>query len=638
MALNGRSYSIIGVTQPGLYDVFSAIGQSDLWVPVMMMPQTDRADVMNNRRVRRFLAVGQLRVGVSLEQAQSQMSAIADRLDEAYPNANAGMGVSVQPIREAIVGNLTGPALALLVGAGIVFLIGCLNAASLFLVRATTRARQTALQMALGATSGVIAQQVIVEALLLSVVGGVIGIVLVHWSLDALLALSPVTLPGFASVQVSVPVLAAAAGLTLLGGLAFGAGAASRSAKTDLRDQLSGSERTAGGGRDERTRHTLVVAEVATAVMLLVGAGGVRTERLLTARVNLPAASYPNHRAISTFGMVLAERLEAIPGVESADLWGPNLLMQPTFLRTVVRREAPVESSADAEVGRPHFVTPGALERIGLQTLKGRGITDTDRNPHSPVVVISEGLAQTLYGDGDPLGRFIRYYVPAGSPLDTVPWAQVVGVVSNAKNGGRVIGPGGFDSDHDQYFSIQERPRWDLVMMIRTTGDPMPIAGAVREAVHDVDPGLAMYGLQTMDDVMALEEQTARFTAMLMTAFGAVALFLAALGIYGALAYSVSQRTREIGLRSALGATGGDNVRMFVGHGMRLAALGVVLGLVGSLGLTRFVSSLLFGVRATDVVTFMAAPVLLLVVALAACYLPTRRALRVDPMEALRAD
>ena len=652
ISLSGISYAVIGVAQEGLIDVFSGgTSVTDVWVPLMMFPQVERPDILELRRFSRLAVLGRIRADVTLEQAGAEISAIADRLEEEYPAANRGIGARVQPLRSTVTTGIRGPILALMAGAIFLFISGGVNAAGLFYTRAASRAHVTAVQMALGAGKRQIVGMAVTEAMLLAIVGGIVGVFVAVSAVPALLALSPINLPGFAEIRVDLPVLLGAAGLTILGGLLFGLGAARQSSRSDMVGQLTSTGRSFGGKGVLRVRHAIVVSMVAVALVLLVGAGlmirsltllqqadwGFPAEGLLTLRFDLPTADYTPER-LPTFANSLTERLNAVPGVESSDIWGPNLFGSAFFLRTVTVRGRETPNADQAGIARRHHVSPGALENLGLEIIEGRGIEETDRNPGAPVVVISKSLAQEFFPGGDAVGQFIRRFVAPGSPLDTLTWARVVGVVSNAKHAGRASSVVASATNHDQYFSWYENPSPVVILAVRTAGEPKAVAAAVRATVAELDPNLAIYGVRTMEELQTQEEQNSRFTAIIMGVFGAIALFLASLGLYGVMSYSLTRRTQEIGLRTALGATPRDNLGLFVGQAMRLTLTGVGIGLLASFGLSRFVSSMLFGVQANDPVTFAGAAVVLVVVASLAAFIPTRRATKVDPLLALRMD
>lgn len=652
ISLSGISYTVIGVVQEGLIDVFSGgTSVTDVWVPLMMFPQVERPDILELRRFSRLAVLGRIRADVTLEQAGAEMSAIAGRLEEEYPGANRGIGATVRPLRSVITTGVRGPILALMAGAIFLFISGGVNAAGLFYTRAASRSQVTAVRMALGAGRKQIVGMAITEAMLLATVGGIVGVFVAVWAVPVFLALSPISLPGFADIRMDLPVLLGAAGLTVLGGLSFGAGGAMQSSRSDLVRQLTSTGRSFGGTRILRVRHAMVVSMVAVALVLLVGAGlmirslnslreadwGFPVEGLLTLRVDLPTADYTPER-LPTFASLLTERLNAVPGVESADIWGPNRFGTAFYLRTVTVRGRETPTADQAEIARRHHISPGALVNLGLKIIEGRGITESDRNPAAPVAVISESLALEMFPDGDAVGQFIRRFVAPGSPLDTLTWDRIVGVVSNAEHAGRASFGAATATNHDQYFSWYEKPSPAMILAVRTAGTPEAIAAAVRAAVAELDPNLAIYGVRTMEEQQAQEEQTSRFTAIIMGFFGAIALFLASLGLYGVMSYTLTRRTQEIGLRTALGATPRDNLRLFVGQAMRLTLTGVGIGLVASFGLSRFVSSLLFGVQANDPVTFAGAALMLVIVASLAAFIPTLRATKVDPLLALRME
>jgi predicted permease len=530
--------------------------------------------------------------------------------------------------------------------------VACANVASLVLVRSSNRRREIALRLAVGASRGRLVQLLTTEAVLLGLVGGAVGVALSDTFLDTFLNLNPVQLPTFTTIGIDGSVLLFSFGMSVLAGLVFGLAPAVKSARADLRSELAGTDPRSGGARSGRsTRNALVVFEVATAVVLLVGSGlmirsfqelrntpmGFRTDRILTLRLNLSPQSYPEVDQIYAFIRNLNERVNALPGVVWAGTWGPGIPGQSGVMTTAIPEGKVVQSQLDADIARFHQVAPGSMKGVELQLLSGRFISKQDRADSRPVIVISESMAEAFWPGENPLGRRIRNFLPPGADPADFPFYEVVGVVADANHAGRVSF-GGLRTPYDMYYAHEHRaPRFNrgISLLVGTPGDPNAVLASVRSAIAELDRDLPVFQVRTMKEVVRQEEQLSQFTASLMGTFGFLSLFLAALGIYGVLSQTVTLRAREIGLRLALGAKPGETVRWFVGQGV---LLGVTIGIASAFGLTRFVSSLLFGVHPTDMITMSSAVGVLLVVALFASYLPTRRALRVDPMLTLRGE
>ncbi|MCZ6918696.1 MAG: ABC transporter permease [Gemmatimonadetes bacterium] len=654
ISLDNRPYTVVGVMSEDFRDLSNAQFSADVWIPLLMSGHVLRAGWFDNRLIRNFFLMGRLKAGETVERADRELQQIAAKIAEQNPQSNKNFGATVIDLKQSMFGNLETPLYALLVGAAFLLVVACANVAGLVLVRSANRRREITMRLALGASRSRLVGLLTTEAVLLGIMGGVIGVGLSTVFLELFLNLNPVQLPSFTSIDLEASVLLLSFATSVVAGLVFGVAPAIKSAGTDLRSELSASDSRSGGDRSSHmTRNALVVFEVATAVVLLVGSGlmirsfqelrgtsmGFRTEQVLTLRLNLSAQQYPDDQV---YGFIrdLNERLNALPGVQWAGTWGPGVPGQAGTMTTAVPEGKVVQSQLDADLARFHHVSPGTMEGMELRLLSGRFIGDQDRAESSPVVVISQSMAEGFWPGGSPLGRKIRNFVPPGANLAEYPWYEVVGVVADANHAGRVSF-GNLTTTYDMYFAYEHRvPRGSrgFSALLGTVGDPYDVLASVQGAIREMDSNLPVFFVRSMTEVVQREEQLSQFTASLMGTFGLLSLFLAALGIYGVLSQTVTQRTREIGLRIALGARPGETVRWFVGRGMRLVGLGVTIGIVSAFGLTRFVSSMLFGVQPTDTIAMSSAVGMLLVVALIASYLPTRRALRVDPMMTLRAD
>ena len=655
ISLDNRPYTVVGVMSQDFRELSNAQFAADVWLPIMMAGHILRPDWIDNRLLRSFFLIGRLKEGESVERADQELQQIAANIAEQYPQSNKNFGATVQDMKGNIFQNLRGPLFALLVGAGFLLVVACANVASLVLVRSANRRREITVRLALGASRGRLVQLLTTEAVLLGLIGGAVGIALSGMFLDLFLNLNPVQLPSFTTIDLDTPVLLVSVGMSIVAGLIFGLAPAVKSAGADLRSELSGTDSRSGGDRSGRTtRNALVVFEVATAVVLLVGSGlmirsfqelrntsmGFRTEQVLSLRLNLSPQQYPEAEHIYTLIRNLNERINALPGIEWAGTWSPGIPGQSGTMTTAIPEGKVVQSQLDADLARFHQVAPGSMEGMELQLLSGRFINQQDRAESRPVVVISESMAETFWPSENPLGRRIRNFLPPGADPADFPWYEVVGVVAGANHAGRVSFPG-LNTPHDMYFSHEHRaPRFNrsITLLAGTLGDPYDVLASVRAAVGGLDKDLPVFQVRSMEEVVQREEQLSQFTASLMGTFGFLSLFLAALGIYGVLSQTVTQRAREIGLRLALGAKPSETVRWFVGQGMKLVLLGVTIGVASAFGLTRFVGSLLFGVQPTDMITMSGSVAVLLLVAVIASYLPTRRALRVDPMLTLRGE
>ena len=655
ISLDNRPYTVVGVMSEDFSDLSNAQFATDVWIPIMMSGHMLSADWLDNRLLRSFFLLGRLKEGETVERADQELQQIAANIAEQYPQSSKNFGATVQDLKQNMFGTLETPLYALLVSAAFLLVVACANVAGLVLVRSANRRREITMRLALGASRGRLVGLLTTESVLLGIMGGVIGVGLSAVFLKLFLKLTPVQLPAFTSIDLDAPVLLMSFAISVVAGLLFGLAPAMKSARADLRTELSASESRTGGDRSSHvTRNALVVFEVATAVVLLVGSGlmirsfqelrnmslGFRTEQVLTLRLNLSLQQYPDTDQIYAFIRNLNDRVNALPGVQWAGTWGPGVPGQAGSMTTAIPEGKVVQSQLDADLARFHQVSPGAMEGMEFKLLAGRFIEEQDRAESRPVVVISETMAEEFWPGEIPLGRTLRNFLPPGADPAEYPWYEVVGVVGSANLAGRVSF-GGLRTDNDMYFSHEHRaPRFNRVvaLLVGTVGDPYDVLASVRGAVRELDANLPVFQVRSMTEVVQQEEQLSQFTASLMGTFGFMSLFLAALGIYGVLSQTVTQRTREIGLRVALGARPGETVRWFVAQGMRLVLLGVTIGIATAFGLTRFLSSMLFGIQPTDTVAMSSAVGVLLLVALLASYLPTRRALRVDPMLALRAE
>ena len=637
ISLNGVNRTVIGIMPP---DFRFPSREAEFWMPLAAPPQFTA-----NRETYWLTVIGRLRPDATLEQARAEMEGIARRLEEQYPATNRGMGVNLVSLREQTIGRVR-PALLVLLGAvGFVLLIACANVANLLLARAGAREREFAVRAAIGAGRLRIIRQLLVESALLALVGGALGVLLAVWGLDALKLVAPADMPRLDQVGVDARALAFTLGVASLTALLFGLAPALQAANANLSDTLKeGGKGAMRSVRSRRLRRALVVSEIALALVLLIGAGlllksfarlqatdlGFRTEGLLTARLQLPASKYARDDQRAAFFNQLLERLGSVPGVEAAGTTTSVFLSSlPNSAYFNIEGRPRVQAGERVEVPID-TVSSNYFQTIGVPITRGRAFSARDSRDAPPVIIINETLARRFFANEDPLGRRIVY----GDNPDPEqnPWRTIVGVVADTRRTGvdAEVRPETFLP------MVQDTPGAMTIVVRTASSDPVRLASIVRNEVWRVDRDQPVYAIKTMNDVVAGMSAQRRLNTILLGIFAVVALALAAIGIYGVMNYTVTQRTHEIGIRLALGAQQRDVLRLVVGQGMLLAALGVAAGLIGAFALTRLMASLLYGVSTTDPLTFVGVPVLLAGVALVACYLPARRAMKVDPMVALR--
>jgi putative ABC transport system permease protein len=635
LTLNGESYIVVGV-MPARFQFPSSDDQA--WVPIAFTQQ----EAAN--RGRHYLQVlARLKPGVSLTQAQSEMSTIASRLQQQYPQQNAELGAAVQPLHEHLVGDIR-PALLVLLGAvGLVLLIACANVANLLLARAAVRQKEIAVRVALGARRWRLIRQFLTESVLLSTLGGLVGLAIAYGGLIVLKSFIPENISQARDISIDLKVLGFTFLVSVLTGLIFGLAPAVQAARFNQIDTLKeGGRDAATGGSGKRLRSLLVMAEVAISLVLLIGAGllinsflrlrnvdpGFRTDNLLTMKIVLPEPKYEEMDRRSAFYTELINRVQSLAGVRSAAVTTnlPLYRQGNSISVSIEGRPAPPPGQELIVVTR--IVSPGYFDTMSIPLLRGRQLSEQDTETTPNVVVISETMARRYWPGEDAVGKRIA----AGrirTPEDLI---QVVGVVKDVRQFELNAEP-----KPQMYLSYRQadffEPR-DFV--VKTDVDPSSLAATVRKAVWEIDKDQPVSNIRTMEEIVADSIARQRFSMLLLAIFAAVALVLAGVGIYGVMSYSVAQRTREIGIRMALGAQTGAVLKLAVGYGMKLVIAGLVIGLMAAFALTRVMATLLFGVTATDPTTFTLISLLLIAVAALASYIPARRATKVNPIIALR--
>jgi predicted permease len=639
--LDGRPHTVVGVMPASLtYNLYD----EELWVPTAF---TAERLAMHDEH---FLAVlGRLRPGVTRATAEEEMRGLARWLQETYPKENRQRGITMSPLTEEVIGDYRARLYVLLGAVGFVLLIACANIANLLLARGAARSRETAIRVAIGAGQGHLLRQALTESLVLAVAGGGLGLLIAYWSVAGLVAFGPEDVPRLADAGVDGPVLGFALGLTLLSGLVFGLAPALRTASRPPHEALKEGGRGSHGGRD-RLRNVLVAGEIALALVLLTGAGllirsavalggvdpGFDPNGVVAGRISLSEASYPGPGQVTAAFTRIQERIAAVPGVSGAALVSAAPL-EGGNTNGLVPEGRPLELGS-AINSAMRLVTPDYFATMRIQLLRGRIFTADDRAGATRVMIINQTLAREAFPAQDAVGKRIACCEPGpdGSPN----WKEVVGVVADVRAQGLAEEP-----VPEFYLPMLQAPvaAWSwtdrtMTVAVRSGADAASIMGPLRRAVAEVDPSVPLYDLGTMQGRVIESLAQSRFTTMLLTAFGALALILAAIGVYGVISYGVAQRTQEIGIRVALGARRGDVLAMVVRHGAVLAAVGLAVGLAGALLLSRLLGSLLFRISPTDPPTFATGVVVLTAVAVLAAALPAMRAARTDPMVALRND
>jgi predicted permease len=662
ITVSDRAFTVVGIMPRGFRGLSDA---ADLWVTMSSEPPAR----MNARGSRGPQVLGRLKPGVTLAAAQADLDRVCRDLERAYPDTNEKRGVELIPLTTELFGQIRDALLVVLGAVAVVLLIACANVTGLLLSRAEARQREMAIRTAIGAGRARIARQLVVESLMLTITAGVIGVLIARWAADALIAFSPVTFPGFVRVDADRTVLLFTFGVSMAMGLLLGLVPMWQMGGGSLASALKEAGRgTAGSGR-QMFRQAIVTVEIALAVILLVGAGllirsllalnavdpGYQTERLLTLRVSLPAlpaqaaagqpgftgsfsgsaeSLEPTRGSALQTALAIAERAGALPGVERVGL-GSSIPLTSSSASGYTAEGQAAMTAQDRPRAYRHFVMPGFLKTLGIALVAGRDFTSAEALQQTPEsistsVIVSETMTRRFWPNQNPIGKRIAI----GTPDSENPWLTIVGVVRDAKLRGLPRNP---TSDPDIYQPFRPQQR-DFALLVRTRVPPETTIDAVRGAIRAEAPGATMFGVATMEERVSGRTARPRFVSWLMGVFAGLALLLSAIGVYGVLAQNVARRTQEIGVRMALGASSGEILRLVLRRGLGLVGVGLAIGGACALAMTRLLQTLLFGVSQTDPVTFAGVMVTLGAVALLATWIPARRAMRVDPLVALRRD
>jgi len=629
--VNGKPATIVGIMPPG----FTYPGETDAWTAFSLNPA-------GQRRENRFVwVVTRLKPGVSLAEAQTEMDTINRRLAQSYVDTNTGWSVQLTELRESLVGELKTSLIILLGAVAFVLLIACANVANLLLARAAYRQKEIALRTALGASRMRVVRQLLTESVLLSVVSGAIGLALSLWLIKLLIAIIPETTPRVNEIGIDLRAFGFTLGITVLAGLLFGLVPALQMSRPNLNETLKDSgQRGADTGGRNRVGGFLIVSEIALSFILLAGAGlliksfmhlreinpGFNADNVMALRLTLPPGKYAQGEPRAQIYKQLLDQVKATPSVQSAGLVLSLPLGGDSFNvgRGVIREGRPM--TAEEQTNAQHIpVTPDYFQTLQIPLKAGRVFTDQDNLQSTKVVIVNEKMARQLWPNEDPIGRRFTVWRDEKFPR------EVVGVVGDTKSS--------LDKEpgSQMYVPYAQDPNWgSLSLVVRSAGDSATLAAPVREAIRTVDKAVPTYNLRMMNEVVSASAAPRRVPMLLFTAFAGVAMLLAMLGIYGVTSYYVTQRTHEIGVRMALGAQVGDVLKLVLRRAMFLAVIGIVIGVGGAIAITRYMTSLLFGVGPVDTITFTMVAVMLVAVVLVACLVPARRATKIDPLEALR--
>ena len=642
ITLDGNSYQVIGVAPPG----FQYPDKTEVWLPpLQLIPELYPGQDLQNRRMGYLTVVALLRSGVSVQQGASEMETITARLRQQYPDTNNRRFNRVVSLHEHLIGE-TNKLLWLLLGAvTFVLLIACANVANLLLASGASRQKEMAIRAALGASRWRVIRQLFTESTVLALTGGAVGLLIAYWGLAAITKFLPGDFPRLNEIHLDLRVLAFTFAASIFTGILFGLVPALQISRPDVQDSMRESGRgLAGSLRKSRFRQTLIVAEVALSVVLLAGAGllfrsfmqlqsvntGFVSQQVLSARITVAGSNYTENPHFVKFYNQVLEKVSALPGVQDVGLINTLPLDKgPTAAFRVEGR--PITTPDKWPPANYRIVTPNYFRAMGIPVVQGRTYTERDNENAPNVIMVNQEVADSVFPGENPVGKRITF---GGTDSNGQPrWFEIVGVVANVRSIELRE-----QAESELYFSAYQDMWPSMSLVVRTSVEPGSLGGSVRNVVNEIDKTIPVSRVETMEHVVSQSITQPRFNLFLLGLFGAVALLLSAAGIYGVTAYTVTQRTHELGIRLALGAQVGDVLKMILGQGMAVIGVGVVLGLVAAFGLMRLLRSLLFGVGENDPVTFVAITLMLFVVALVACYIPARRATKVDPLEALRAE
>jgi putative ABC transport system permease protein len=642
ITLDNSGYTVVGV-MPANFRYPLQREPAAIWSTLSPLNETtDNSPPMVQHRGAHFLTcIARLKPGVTLAQAQAAMDVIASSLSKQYPDTNKYMSVHLSSEQERLTGPIRPALLVMMIAVGLVLLIACVNVANLLLARATTRGREIAIRTAMGAGRIRVLRQLLTESLLLAIVAGIFGAALAVWGSDVLVRWSPENLPRVGEIHIDGWALAFTAGLSLLTGILFGLAPALQSTHSNIVEALKEGSLSMTAGRSRHgLRSSLVIVEMALALILLVSAGllirslirlqdvnpGFDPHKVMTASLDLPDAKYSDPKKAEFFRELIPQ-LEAIPGVQSAAAVFP-LPMSGDEIRTSFQIEGRPVAKSDESHTSIRAVTPNYFGTMRIPLLQGREFTERDDSKATKVLIVNQAFAQQFFPGENPIGKHILAGIAnAGEP----PMREIIGVVGNVKFEDLTT-----EFSPESYIPYGQLQFGSVTIVVRSSKDPEGLAKPIASVVQSLDKDLPTYSPKTVEQYLDGTIAVPRFNTFLLAIFAALAMILTAVGLYGVISYTVAQRTHEIGIRMALGAQPGDMMRLVVSQGMTLALFGVAVGLVAALGLTRFLSSLLFGVSSTDPVSFAAVVAMLFAVVLLACYIPARRAMRVDPMVALR--
>ncbi len=641
ITLNDIPYTIIGVLPAHFYLPSTREGteqrKPDVWIPYEPTAQRTTQE-LNRLKVQVY---ARLRPGVSLEQARAEMDVIGKRLEEQNPTLNAGFGVNIFPVYVEDVGkDLRRNLLVLLSAVGLILLIACANLANLVLTRAMARQKELAIRKALGASRAELIAQMVMESLVLSLIGGVLGLLVAHWGINAILALKPADILRPEQIHIGIPVLLFTTAASLLAGVLFGIFPALYVSRTEVISVLKDGAQS-GRNHPRTMRAALIVIEVSLASVLLIGAGfmirslllvldvdpGFRPDHLLTMHFSMPPDRYSTNEQTAAFCRQALERIAALPGVKAASFADGLPLTRIRLMRFTVEGDPVPKRGSEPTADLRGISSPSYFETLGMSLVSGRNFTADEINQNLPVILINQKLARKLWPEQDAMGKHI-WSVPARAEKDPVQ-LTVIGVVRDTRQ----------TSLEDATRPEITRPMQDytyLTLAVRSASDPTALTASVKRQIWALDKDLPVFDILTMQDVLDDNLGQRRFDSFLMSIFGGLAVVLACVGIYGVLATTVVQQTREIGVRMALGASRGDVLKMIMGQGLRWVCIGLLIGLTLGFLLTRMLASLLFGVGPANPLTYVAVSVVMLAVAALACCLPAVRAVRIDPMRALR--